>query len=136
MRIIHIKIIPCFIFCLGFITDDLIRVEEKGEQKKYMGVCKLPGEDTKHRRIDIIVAPYSEYPCALVHFTGSGHFNRSMRALAKKKGMSLSEHALRTGVVRRGQEKIHEGTPLPVHCEKDIFDHLGLEYRESHERDY
>ncbi|XP_072177426.1 DNA polymerase lambda-like isoform X1 [Diadema setosum] len=120
----------------GFITDDLIKVEEKGEQRKYMGVCRLPGENRKHRRIDIIVAPYSEYPCALVHFTGSGHFNRSMRALAKKKGMSLSEHALRTGVVRRGNEKIHEGIPLPVNSEEDIFRHLGLEYREPHERDY
>ncbi|KAJ8026281.1 DNA polymerase lambda [Holothuria leucospilota] len=120
----------------GFLTDDLIKVEERGEQKKYMGVCKLPGENQKYRRLDIIVAPYSEYPCALVHFTGSDHFNRSIRALAGKKGMSLSEHALRTGVIRRGRDRIHEGTPLPVTSEEDIFRHMGLEYRPPHERDY
>ncbi|XP_072032777.1 DNA polymerase lambda-like [Amphiura filiformis] len=121
----------------GFITDDLIRVEEEvGEQRKYMGVCRLPGENTKYRRIDIIVAPYSEYPCALLHFTGSGHFNRSMRALAKKKGMSLSEHALCTGVVRSGTVKINKGTSLPVNSEEDVFRYLGLEYRDPEERDH
>ncbi len=31
------------------------------------------------RRIDIILVPYNEFPLALLHFTGSGHFNRSMR---------------------------------------------------------
>lgn len=27
---------------------------------KYMGVCQLPLPNAKHRRIDIIVTPYSE----------------------------------------------------------------------------
>lgn len=30
----------------GIITDDLICVQSE-EQRKYMGVCKLPGENTK-----------------------------------------------------------------------------------------
>jgi len=46
------------------------------------------------------VVPYDEYACALVYFTGSAHFNRSLRHLAKKMGMSLSEHSLNVGVVR------------------------------------
>ena len=54
----------------------------------------------QYRRIDIIVVPYDEYACALVYFTGSAHFNRSLRHLAKKMGMSLSEHSLNKGVVR------------------------------------
>ncbi|XP_078588408.1 DNA polymerase lambda-like [Branchiostoma floridae x Branchiostoma japonicum] len=120
----------------GFLTDDLVTQEDNGEQKKYLGVCRLPGEGRKHRRLDIIVIPYSEFACALMYFTGSAHFNRSMRALAIKKGMSLSEHSLNTGVIRKGKEKIFGGTPLPCQTEEDVFRHLGLDYRPPHERDW
>ncbi|XP_039590754.1 DNA polymerase lambda [Polypterus senegalus] len=120
----------------GFLTDDLVSHEEKGNQKKYLGVCRLPGPERKHRRLDIIVVPYSEFACALMYFTGSAHFNRSMRALAKTKGMSLSEHSLNNNVVRKGNLKISTGFPLPTLTEKDIFDHLELPYREPHERDW
>ena len=119
----------------GFLTDDLT-LSENGDHRKYLGVCKLPGENTKHRRLDIIVVPYNEWACSLLYFTGSDYFNRSMRQLAKNNGMSLSEHSLNTGVVRKGSEKIFEGTPLPVFSEKDVFDYLGLEYREPYERDW
>ena len=119
----------------GFLTDDLT-LAENGQHRKYLGVCKLPGENTKHRRLDIIVVPYNEWACSLLYFTGSDYFNRSMRLLAKKNGMSLSEHSLNKGVIRKGSEKIFEGTPLPVFTEKDVFDYLGLEYREPHERDW
>lgn len=118
----------------GFITDDLVSIHL--EQNKYMGVCKLQGENTKHRRLDVILVPYSQYACAIMYFTGSDYFNRSMRLLAKKNGMSLSEHSLNTGVVRHGGEKVFEGTPLPVNSEKDIFRYLGLDYRIPEERDW
>ncbi|XP_008580226.1 PREDICTED: DNA polymerase lambda isoform X4 [Galeopterus variegatus] len=87
----------------GFLTDDLVSQEENGQQQKYLGVCRLLGPGWRHRRLDIIVVPYSEFACALLYFTGSAHFNRSMRALAKTKGMSLSERALTTAVVRNSQ---------------------------------
>lgn len=119
----------------GFLTDDLT-LADNGQHRKYLGVCQLPGENTKHRRLDIIVVPYNEWACSLLYFTGSDYFNRSMRLLAKKNGMSLSEHSLNKGVIRKGSEKIFEGTPLPVFTEKDVFDYLGLEYREPHERDW
>ncbi|XP_034044234.1 DNA polymerase lambda isoform X2 [Thalassophryne amazonica] len=120
----------------GFLTDDLVSHEENGEQKKYMGVCRLPGPDHCHRRLDIIVVPYNEFACALMYFTGSAHFNRSMRALAKFKNMSLSEHSLNKEVVRRGSLKVFGGTPIPTLMEKDVFSLLGIPYREPHERDW
>nr|XP_028586330.1 DNA polymerase lambda isoform X7 [Podarcis muralis] len=121
----------------GFLTDDLVSQEDNGSQKKYLGVCRLPGPGRRHRRLDIIVVPYSEFACALLYFTGSAHFNRSMRALAKTKGMSLSEHALSSGVVRgAGGLKTVPGVALSTPTEKDIFIHLGLPYREPPERDW
>ncbi|XP_020646444.3 DNA polymerase lambda isoform X2 [Pogona vitticeps] len=121
----------------GFLTDDLVSQEDNGNQKKYLGVCHLPGPERLHRRLDIIVVPYSEFACALLYFTGSAHFNRSMRAFAKTKGMSLSEHALSTGVVRgAGGLKVVPGLALSTPTEKDVFMHLGLPYREPHERDW
>lgn len=120
----------------GFLTDDLVSHEENGEQKKYMGVCRLPGPGQRHRRLDVIVVPYNEFACALLYFTGSAHFNRSMRALAKTKFMSLSEHSLNCNVVRQGTAKVGTGSPLPTHSEKDVFTHLGVPYREPHERDW
>ncbi|KAM6066805.1 DNA polymerase lambda isoform 4-T8 [Chlamydotis macqueenii] len=121
----------------GFLTDDLVSQEDNGDQKKYLGVCRLPGPAQRHRRLDIIVVPYSEFACALLYFTGSAHFNRSMRALAKTKGMSLSEHALSSAVVRGpGGVKVASGHTLPTPTERDVFLQLGLPYREPSERDW
>ncbi|XP_069913440.1 DNA polymerase lambda isoform X4 [Oryctolagus cuniculus] len=121
----------------GFLTDDLVSHEENGLQQKYLGVCRLPGPGRRHRRLDIIIVPYSEFACALLYFTGSAHFNRSMRALAKTKGMSLSEHALSMAVVRNSRGcKVAPGQALPTPTEKDVFRLLGLPYREPAERDW
>ncbi|XP_042341213.1 DNA polymerase lambda [Plectropomus leopardus] len=120
----------------GFLTDDLVSHEENGEQKKYLGVCRLPGPGQRHRRLDIIVVPYNEFACAIMYFTGSAHFNRSMRALAKTKNMSLSEHSLNKDVVRQGSLKVYGGTPFTTQTEKDVFSLLGIPYRQPHERDW
>ncbi|KAM6184186.1 DNA polymerase lambda isoform 1-T1 [Erethizon dorsatum] len=121
----------------GFLTDDLVSQEDNGQQRKYLGVCQLPGPGRRHRRLDIIAVPYSEFACALLYFTGSAHFNRSMRALAKTKGMSLSEHALCTAIVRNPRGlKVGPGQVLPTPTEKDVFQLLGLPYREPAERDW
>ncbi|KAL7845584.1 hypothetical protein AOLI_G00237760 [Acnodon oligacanthus] len=120
----------------GFLTDDLVSHEENGEQKKYMGVCHLPGPGQRHRRLDIIVVPHAEFACALLYFTGSAHFNRSMRALAKTKNMSLSEHSLNCDVVRNRGVKVLPGKPLRTLTEDEVFQHLGIPYRAPHERDW
>jgi len=119
----------------GFLTDHL-SYQSDGNQKKYMGVCRLPGENKLHRRLDIIVIPYKEKATALMYFTGSAHFNRSMRLLATKMGLSLNEHGLRGGVLRSGKEKLNEGFLLETSSEESVFKHLGLVYRQPTERDH
>jgi len=57
------------------------------------------------------------------------------RLLATKKGMSLTEHALRK-VVRDGKEKICDGDVIPTPSEEKIFDILNLTYRSPEERDH
>ena len=60
-----------------------------------------------------------------------------MRALAIKKGMSLSEHSLKTGVIRGGDRvKVYEGTALSTPDEESVFKHLGIPYRTPEEREH
>lgn len=120
----------------NFLTDDLAVPHEVGSPRKYMGVCRIPEEGSKHRRLDIFVVPQEEFACSLLAFTGSAHFNRSMRLLARRKGMSLNDHGLYADVCRTGEEKIGHGKRLPTPTEESIFEHLGLEYRPPEERDH
>ena len=123
----------------NFLTHDLT-LQKDGSQKKYLGVCKLIENDrSKHRRLDIILVPPNEKATALMYFTGSAHFNRSMRLLATKSGMSLSEHSLRKNIIRGGQgkkEKLNKGTILSTPTEESVFKHLGLTYRPPTERNH
>ncbi|EDV22685.1 uncharacterized protein TRIADDRAFT_28268, partial [Trichoplax adhaerens] len=123
-----------------FLTEILVNQDVDIDHQKLLGVCKLPEEGRKYRRLDIIVVPYREWACSLLYFTGSGHFNRSMRLLARKKRMHLSEHAISVGVLRKvtacsGNQKLTRGTPVPTKCEADIFALLGLDYLEPKDRD-
>ena len=56
----------------------------------YMGICRL-NEQSRCRHIDIKVYNEAEFPFALLYFTGSDYFNRSMRTLAHTKGYSLTD---------------------------------------------
>jgi len=51
-------------------------------------------------------------------------------------GMALSEHSLRSEVVRIGQKKVNSGTRLHTPSEESIFEFLNLPFREPHERDH
>ena len=96
------------------------------ESDSYMGVIKLPetADSGKryHRRIDIKVYPPEQYAFALLYFTGSDHFNRSMRYYAKKlgwegnrrQGYSLSDKGITWATYdkvppSRKYEKVSEG---------------------------
>ncbi|KAI1118901.1 hypothetical protein F5Y14DRAFT_398109 [Nemania sp. NC0429] len=114
----------------GFLTAALAS-RKKREGNKWQGCCVLPkaaypGPERDYRptwrRIDFLLVPETELGAGLLYFTGNDLFNRSMRLLAGKRNMKLNHHAL-TGV------GVNEGRD-----EKKIFEALGVQWREPHER--
>jgi DNA polymerase/3'-5' exonuclease PolX len=82
------------------------------------------------------VYPVEEFAYALLYFTGSDHFNRSMRHYAKARGYSLSDHGI-VPTLKVGQQNVLRGTAnLAPHArtEQDIFAYLGLNYHEPTDR--
>ena len=104
----------------GYIVETLAEGD-----KKCLAICKLSPR-AKGRRLDLLVTPEDEYAYAILYFTGSAHFNVAMRKYALTLGYSRNEHTLSP----------MEDAPLPpyMETEKDIFDFLGLQYIEPHER--
>lgn len=69
----------------------------------------------------------------MLYFTGSDHFNRSMRLFARKKGWSLSDRALKP-VTRMNGKKVSKGETVICTSEVDVFIALGMEYKDPRER--
>ncbi|KAF2856122.1 hypothetical protein T440DRAFT_438817 [Plenodomus tracheiphilus IPT5] len=101
---------------------------------KWHGASCLPGSST-WRRLDLLVVPEQEMGAALIYFTGNDIFNRSIRLLARKKGMRLNQRGLYRDV-KRGLKggRLNEGVLVEGRCEKRIFEVLGVPWREPHER--
>lgn len=103
----------------GFIIDSLTAEDV---QTKYMGIFQW--NQGPLRRIDIRLIPYDAYYPAILYFTGPGDFNRKMRQVAINSGYMLNEYGLYD----------ENNKPLPITSEKDIFDHLGMEYLSPEQR--
>lgn len=110
-----------------FITD----IIHQGKTKS-TAVCQLKSKSEKtylHRRIDIRFIPHDQYYCGVLYFTGSDLFNQDMRAAALAAGFTLNEYTIQpvgsTGV---------PGEPLPVTCERDIFEYINYPYKKPEER--
>ncbi|CAL7952141.1 unnamed protein product [Xylocopa violacea] len=97
---------------------------------KFMGVCHDPSNKEKpFRRLDIRLAPFDQYYCAVLYFTGSDLFNKNMRAHALEMKYTLNEYTLK--------RLTPEGTPgeaEKITSEKDIFRILKLPYKEPKDR--
>ncbi|CDW73148.1 helix-hairpin-helix motif family protein [Stylonychia lemnae] len=119
---------------IGFLKERLgsLRHSSTGSEG-YMGMCQLT-PDHLNRRIDIKAYPLSQYGFAILYFTGSGNFNRSMRLFAQKKGYSLSDQGLQPVLRVKGQ-KVAEFNSIPCETEEDVFKALNLDYKAPHERD-
>ena len=74
------------------------------------------------------------YAFALLYFTGSDHFNRSMRLFASKKGYTLSDKGIALCIRDSKRAKFAVGQMIPCYSEREIFQLLGLVYKEPWER--
>ena len=119
---------------IGYIKQNLT-LNKTRRGTKWFGAASLPGSAGPWRRIDIMVAPWQEIGAAMLHWTGNDLFNRSMRLLARKKGMTLNEHGLWRDVIRgEQQKKLTQGILVEAHDEKKIFAALGVPWRPPEER--
>ena len=108
----------------GIITNVLSRGKTKS-----LVVAKIPSSKV-HRRVDFLYTKHEEYPFAVLYFTGSKGFNTVMRGHALKLGYSLNEHGISKMVDKKKTEQLQN----TFDSERDIFDFLGLEYREPEDR--
>jgi DNA polymerase IV len=123
------------LFKAGFLRVSLATMRSNDASgTKWHGASCLPNSKI-WRRMDFLVVPGYEMGAALIYFTGNDIFNRSMRLLARKKGMRLNQKGLYKDVKRgRKGEKLNEGTLVESRSEKKIFEILGVPWREPHER--
>jgi DNA polymerase lambda len=98
--------------------------------KTYMGVFKSPMVPGKRRRVDIKIYPYSQKAFACLYFTGSAHFNRSMRLWAKQRlNLKMTDRGLfdiGTG------KKVMDGSS----SEEEVFERLNLCYKAPPDRQF
>lgn len=92
---------------------------------KCMAISKVE-EGTAARRLDLLITPHNEFPFAVFYFTGSDTFNVRVRQHALTLGFTLNEHALTSVATKEPVEGII--------TERDIFDALGIEWKEPAER--
>ena len=127
----------------GLVLKDIIKQLEETSyiieklalgKNKFMGICKLSPE-LPARRLDILIAEPSYYYFALLYFTGSYSFNISMRKIALKKGLSLSEYGFKdTNAANAANAKNIIDTTDIIHSEEDIFKYLDMPYVEPSKR--
>jgi NAD-dependent DNA ligase len=82
------------------------------------------------RRVDFMFASPSEYPFAILYFTGSKTFNTVMRQRALELGYTMNEHGFHHMTSGNKGAKFVGDFP----DERSIFKFLGMEYREPSDR--
>ena len=109
-----------------------------------MTVCRLPGEGRLHRRLDIKSYPRATLPFALLYFTGSDYYNRSLRNFCNRSGWTLCDHGLcqvvsRADIAKPGGKRDRSVTAQlhSVQCanEADVLRAIGAPWLPPHERE-
>ncbi|KAK1334703.1 hypothetical protein QTO34_004269 [Cnephaeus nilssonii] len=87
---------------------------------------RSPHPSWKAVRVDLVVAPISQFPFALLGWTGSKHFERELRRFSRKeRGLWLNSHGLFDP---------EQKTFFQAAAEEDVFKHLGLAYLPPEQR--
>jgi DNA polymerase/3'-5' exonuclease PolX len=105
-------------------------------KKKFMGVIRV-SPDSKARHLDIIETTPSDYPYAILYFTGSAQHNIEMRRKALTLGYSLNEYdmTIKGTKTRVPADKIREKIGKDeCETEEDIFQFLDMKYKEPIKR--
>ncbi|KAK0446787.1 hypothetical protein EV421DRAFT_1791382 [Armillaria borealis] len=120
------------------ITEDLAVPENiRDLEAIYRGLCHLPQEGSRQRRIDFLTIPWKSRGAALLYYTGDDIFNRALRLKANHMGYSLNQRGLWEGVVRdpsNRTKKLNTGSIKASETEEEIFKILNVPYQEPHER--
>ena len=118
----------------------ILEVLSRG-QTKCLVITKLPDSSSEvatARRIDFLYTSPKEYPFSVLYFTGSKIFNTVMRGRALALGYSLNEHGISKMQEKKKGEKTIKGEMISdkqiFNNETDIFDFLGMVYKEPNER--
>lgn len=130
------------LFKQGFLRAGLATTD-KDSGSKWHGASQLPIHISTGmlvnpypwRRIDFLLVPWDEIGAAMIYFTGNDIFNRSMRLLARRKGMRLNQRGLYKDVIRgKDGTKLTEGIRMEGQDERRIFELLGVKWREATDR--
>ncbi len=97
---------------------------------KFMGICKAT-KSGLGRRIDVRFIAYESKGAAMLYFTGSGNFNKVMRADALKKGYTINEYGIYKLNKLKGKT---EKELIKTETEEDIFKIIDMEYLEPKDR--
>jgi len=96
----------------------------------YMGVCNHEGV---RRKIDINAVPRSRLGPALILFTGSEYYTRSLKLYARKTGYVFENYGL---YKTNPQDKSHSNLKfVPCTSEEEVFNLIKLKYIPPNERD-
>ena len=125
-------VIPC-LFKHNYLKVGLATTD-KNSGSKWHGAAALPG-NTAWRRIDFLFVPWDEIGAALIYFTGNDIFNRSIRLLARKRGMRLNQRGLFKDVIGgKNKERLTQGTLVEGKDERKIFEALDVPWRPPEHR--
>ena len=82
------------------------------------------------RRLDLLLTAPTEYPYAVLYFTGSDLFNIAMRGWSLERGYTMNEHGMTPVSTTSAMTPTSPDKPAApiMKSEEDIFAFLGLQY--------